>query len=270
MGVAIMAARLHFVEGLPGVGKSTFAYSLQQQLLDANDDVVYFKEETSQPVDLFRQAIIPQPVFEEFLAKVSFKTAESIRANSYLLDGNTIVAYTKVLYTDSEIQAVLPQLRKYDIGDGQVSFDTYMEYHFRLWNAFIQNYGPTNRAYIAEGAILHNQLLDILGFYDTSIEEILFYFSMLIDITRPLSCKTYLLLPDDIEKLISSTLQERGAEPNSWGAGFAKWMSLSPNCKKNNLFGVRGMVEIYKQMETLSKQILDYTGCNYEVIIRKI
>lgn len=60
-----MSVRLHFVEGLPGVGKSTFAYSLQKQLLGRNDDVVYYKEETSQPIDLFRQAIIPQKAFEK-------------------------------------------------------------------------------------------------------------------------------------------------------------------------------------------------------------
>ncbi|OUQ83821.1 hypothetical protein [Flavonifractor sp. An10] len=265
-----MPARLCFVEGLPGSGKSTFAYSLQKQLLEANDDVVYYKEETSQPVDLFRQAIIPQRVFEELLMKVSIKTAQSMKANSYLLYENVIVAYTKVMYKTLELQTVLPQLCKYDIGDGRVSFDIYKEHHFLLWESFVQTYGLTHRVYIAEGAILHNQLLDILGFYDISVEEILTYFNTLASIIRPLSCRTYLLLPDDIEKLITITIQERGMEPNSWGAGFTKWMSLSPYCKKNNLSGVNGMVKIYKQMEVLSKQILDYIGCDYEVVIRSI
>lgn len=265
-----MSVRLHFVEGLPGVGKSTFAYSLQKQLLGRNDDVVYYKEETSQPIDLFRQAIIPQKAFEKILTKVSSQTAQSIKDNSYLLYDDVIVAYTKVLYNASEIQTVLPQLREYDIGDGKVPFDTYKEHHFRLWNSFIQTYGSTHCAFVAEGAILHNQLLDIIGFYNVSIEELLIYFRALADIVRSLSCRIYLLLPDDIEKLIIITLQERGTGPNSWGAGFSKWMSLSPYCQKNNLSGVSGKVKIYKQMKILSMQILDHIGCEYEVITRII
>ena len=66
-----MSIRLYFVEGLPGVGKSTFAYSLHKQLLVTNDNVVYYKEETCQPVDLFRQAIIPQQKFEKLLTEVT-------------------------------------------------------------------------------------------------------------------------------------------------------------------------------------------------------
>ena len=265
-----MSIRLYFVEGLPGVGKSTFAYSLHKQLLVTNDNVVYYKEETCQPVDLFRQAIIPQQKFEKLLTEVTPPTAKSLKDNSYLLCKNVIVAYTKVLYKKSELKTVFPRLREYDIGDGRVSFDIYKEHHLLLWKTFIQAYRSTHHIYITEGAILHNQLLDILGFYDIGLEKILAYYSALANIIHPLFCKTYLLLPDDIEKLITITLRERGMGPNSWGAGFAKWMDLSPYCKRNNLSGVSGMIKIYKLMEVLSKQILDHIGADYEIIIRNI
>lgn len=263
-----MSSKLYFVEGLPGAGKSTFAYRLQRQLYSTIDNVVYYKEETSQPVCLFRQAIIPKQSYESLSKLISDETAQSMELNSYLLEKNVVVAYTKVQYSELERKTIFPQLRAYDIGDGRVPFDTYKKLHFQVWSAFVRNYGSRSQAYITEGAFLHNQLLDILGFYDVCTNEILTYYKMLTDIIRPLPYKTYLLLSDDIEKLVRITLQERGIEPNSWGAGFFKWMNLSPYCKKNNLNGISGMVDIYEKLETLSIQILDYIGGDYEVIIR--
>lgn len=264
------SAVLHFVEGLPGAGKSTFANLLTKQILLKNKNVVYYKEETSQPVDLFRQAIIPKALFGELIKSLSVETIESINSNLYYLCEYIVVAYTKVLFTEEEYRAHYQSFRKYDIGEGRVSFDKYKQYHYELWKAFVREYGFQQRTCIAEGAFLHNQLLDIIGFYDVTVDEVVAYYSELAEIISPVKKTVYLILPDNIERLISSTLLERGTELHSWGDGFAKWMEYSPFCKRNKLSGESGMKSIYLKLELLSIEVLNAIGWDYKIIRRNI
>lgn len=265
-----MASKLYFVEGLPGSGKSTFSYSLMKQLSDNGYDTVYYKEETSQPVDLFRQAIIPVNTFESILGHLSAKTVESVRENSYMLCDYAVVAYTKTVFSDQESLNSYQIFHDFDIGDGRVPFSTYKEYHYILWREFIRNYGHLEKNFITEGSFLHNQLLDIIGFYSIGADTIISYFVDLANIINRIPKKVYLIYPDNIEKLIEKTLIERGVGLHTWGEGFAKWMEMSPYCSKNNLKFKSGMVNIYQKMRQLSIQILNEIGWNYTIIERLI
>ena len=48
---------IYFVEGAPAVGKSFYSRRLREKL-EEKKEVVYYKEEYKNPIDLLRQAIL--------------------------------------------------------------------------------------------------------------------------------------------------------------------------------------------------------------------
>ena len=266
-----MEKKLHLVEGVPAVGKSTYSYRLKSELESIGMNVKYFKEETCQPVDLFRQAVLTKEQYLKIInMNPSGKFIKEIEENSCNLGVYIIVAYTQLNYSSQLEKEVFSLMRKFDIGDGHVDYNEYKRFHFLLWDEFAKKTKEEDCCYIAEGAFLHNQLLDIIGFYDLSYDSIKSYYSTLISIILPLKPRVYYLYPSNVEILVNNALKERGCWSGSWGHGFFKWLQYSQFGKRLNLSGKEGLTTVYRKLNDLSLQILDDSGLDIDFIERKM
>jgi len=60
---------IYFVEGAPAVGKSFYSRRLKGQM-EEKKEVVYYKEEYKNPIDLLRQAVLSQTEYAHFMNKL--------------------------------------------------------------------------------------------------------------------------------------------------------------------------------------------------------
>ena len=208
------------VEGLPAAGKTTLARAMQQQFGSRHSAVEFFREETCQPVDLFRQAVFfPEEYAELLRLPETAPLTEMIAQNTRRLGPYFVTAYLQLPF--SETATALWQLfRSHDIGDGRASFETYRYLHLLLWEQFVAEYGSMSSIIITEGAMLQNQLLDLVGFYELPEATLFRYFRDLFDILRPLKPKLHYIYLKNIETTLLHALQERGTDEGSWGYGF--------------------------------------------------
>ena len=264
-----MSAKIHLVEGLPAAGKSTFSYILQAKLRQEGRTTVYYKEETSQPVDLFRQSVLPQ---EEYAALADRYPSlrEELEQNSFASGPYHVVAYTKLRY-DAQLRCTaLEELRSYDIGDGRVPLSEYQRLHLYFLRQFVTRAQKTSQDYIVEGAFLHNQLLDIIGFYDLPEAALVAYYRELLEVLAPLRPHIYYIYPSNIEALIDSALTERGESEGTWGWGFASWIECAPYGQRKSLHGRSGMAAVYRQMHRASRFLIEGIGADAEWIERQV
>ncbi len=266
-----MNTKIHIVEGLPAVGKSTYSLALQSRLKRSKIPTIYYKEETSQPVDLFRQAVLKM---DEYTALLSMPLPTTFLAgleqNSFPLGPYRIVAYTTLDYGPQVQKTILPIMRAHDIGDGRVPFTEYCRLHLYLWERFVKTAQSSQKNYITEGAFLHNQLLDILGFYDPPDSVLVSYYRKLMDIIAPLQPRFYYVYPSDIRLLIDNALSERGYEKGTWGYGFERWLKNSVYGRKNHLRGRKGMVATCERLHETSLFVLDQIDADVDMIKRQM
>lgn len=97
------------VEGLPAAGKTTLARAMQQQFGSRHCAVEFFREETCQPVDLFRQAVFFPGEYAELLRlPEAAPLAEMLAQNTRRLGPYFVTAYLQLPF--SENAAALRQL----------------------------------------------------------------------------------------------------------------------------------------------------------------
>lgn len=271
--------RVFLVEGLPAAGKTTFSKKLHHHLTANGRNCLFFPEESSQPVDLFRQAVMTPDQYDCFIDRCQKLSAmdgsfsyddvnEQLEKNLYRSFDRVVIAYT-MLDTGSPIQDMLMRsLRQYDIGDGRTTFDQYRQYHLLLWKHFSDNYAQPETDYVLEGAYLHNQLFDLMGFYDLSEQELSGYFEKLLGCLSNFYIKIYYICTDNIEKLVEKSIVQRGTGNGTWTDGFEKWLRRSPYGRRHKLGGRSGMVRTYNDLNTIASKILLNLPCDVEYIVR--
>lgn len=256
------------VEGLLAAGKTTLARAMQQQFEARHCTVEFFREETCQPVDLFRQAVFSTEEYAELLQlPETVPLTEMLAQNTRCLGPYFVTAYLQLPLPENAV-ALRQLFRNHDIGDGRASFETYRRLHLLLWEQFAAEYGSTSSVIITEGAMLQNQLLDLVGFYELPEAVLLRYFRELFDILRPLKPKLHYIYLKNVEATLLHALQERGTDEGSWGFGFETWLAQTPYGKREHLCGVSGMLSCCLTLQTLSLSILERSGLDCEIIER--
>lgn len=262
------------VEGVPASGKSTLAAKIYKEQIGNGFFSTYYKEETRQPVDLFRQAVMTPNEYMAVVDRIGafanneierLKLIEALDSNSWRLGEHIITAYSAL-----PDRNLVKLLHSYDIGDGNVDFASYKKHHMTLWNNFVDNVVSDDQLYITEGAFLHNQILDLIGFYDATDAEIINYFASLADIIRSIDTRIFYIQVGDFGELVKKTLESRGGLNTGWGAGFERWLAFSNFGKSNQLCGVDGIVAVYEKMDKLMRAILDTIEIPVSYITRDI
>lgn len=265
-----MRGRVIITEGLPGSGKSTLLHDLAKDL-SRDFDCECFREETSQPLDLFRQAVVPSEVFDsaigEFKRTAQTETTSLLRwieKNSYFIGNLCIAAYTQVDGENAAIRRFAANLREYDLGDGRSSFEEYSYYHKLVWNNFAANIYDPQKVYISEGALLHNQLFDLIGFYNLNDEAIYRYYTDLLAEIDPDILQIEYIDVDSVDSLIKHTEASRPG----WRQRLENWLRHAPWAQQRQYTGDAGIRKLYHRIQNVHAMFRERMGIRVNTHLR--
>lgn len=243
-----MAGRIVFFEGLPGAGKSTLLHDTCRAM---GGGCAVYREETSQPLDLFRQAVLPR----EALARAADAAAgadESARRelaawlsrHSWTMGELAVVAYTRTGSAPEAAARLAAGLKRYDLGDGRVPFSVYERLHVRTWERFRTQVFDGETCYLSEGALFHNQLFDLIGFYRLTEGELLGYYERLLDALGPIELQVQYVDVDDVSHLIGRTEAQRPG----WRGQTERWLAHAPWALERGCTGHEGLLALYETL----------------------
>lgn len=258
------------IEGLPGVGKSTLLHDLYKSLHQSYPCECY-REETSQPLDLFRQAMLPTTCLsdkvEQFLKqcpKCRSSLEQWISLNSYVVGNYSIVAYTQINAVSTPIKQFATELKCYDVGEGRCPFEEYASYHKIVWRNFAKNIYSKQNMYLAEGALFHNQLFDLIGFYQLSDSQLCEYYKSLLSEVDGIDIKLVFIQAKDTTSLLHQTCQTR----TEWFAKLEQWLAYAPWAKDRAIQGESGMLALYDQIQSTHLLLQNKLGLQVETFAR--
>ena len=249
--------KIIIAEGLPGSGKSTWLCQKFQEMCRLCPCECYL-EETSQPIDLFRQAIISKQdiygavdTFSQSFPEEKNNLLHWLQKNSYEFDEMMVVAYLQVANETEAVQLFAAGLRQYDIGDGRSTFDSYVTYHQVLWRRFASYVYDPNKVFLSEGSLFQNQLFDLIGFYELDDQAIFKYYKDLLMTFDARLLRIELIDVDDIDMLINHTLATRPG----WMNLLNNWFLHAPWARHGHLNGIEGLKALYLRLQGIYRTI---------------
>ena len=198
---------IYFVESIPGGGKSYFS---RRKYNNGKSKTIYYKEEYYNPIDLLRQAVISKSEYIQLLEDIRglcksnelYQIVESNISKEITFLEDTV--FLPFLHIDSKKQEVRDRLmklyyREYD--DGKVSRKKYCDILLKRLENFIVTY-DRDTDYIFEGALLHNPLFTIMGFYDMNKNEIIEFYDKVYKLLCLTEYEIDYIHVDDVAKAI--------------------------------------------------------------------
>jgi len=282
--------RIIFIEGAPAVGKTTYAKSLQSNLIADGKNVVRVQEHSVQSIDMSRQAHLKKEEYQSLLLacddyfdkNTASLIVKQIREQSRQVGGNIVLAYMQLLtIPNKDLQLDLLELRDKEIVDGRVRFVQYRRIVQDLWKAFIQIAKQDNNIYIIEGSLIQNQLYDLIGYYMLSDQEILSYCQMLLSLVSTLSSEIIYIDTPHLKLIIEMASKERGSIQDhnngeeiiistSWYEAFQLWVESSPYGKAKHLAGFNGVYAFCAECQRVSRYVLNDLDIPIQLEVRML
>lgn len=266
---------IYFVEGAPAVGKSFYSRGLKEEL-EEKKEVVYYKEEYKNPIDLLRQAVLSQTEYSHFMNQLkalctneTFVVLERDIANAITrVDDMFIIPFVHInTYTDEQ-RRCMDSLYEKEIDDGKSLYKDYCEMIIKRIQKFLNEY-ESEKDYIFEGALLHNPLFSILGFYDVTERELLDFYKKIETVLSSVEYEIHVVCCDSIINAIEHAITSRKTQATfGWQDGFDKWFSQSVNYR--DFHGKEGIVLFSKEIESVENFIIERVFSNYKKIKREV
>lgn len=268
--------KIYFVDGVPGVGKTSLAQAVERLLLQENIKVKRFEEHNFEnPIDVTRKAFLSQTEYNQFLEKcISISEGSKyspediiteIESKTLFFGEYAIVSYLQPYFANELINEELCGLYYKEICNGLVTEEKYMDIIYTLFLGFA-NDAQDDYTYIFDGALLQNILLDVIGFYDTNIEVLKELYFKLLTALSEFNITVLFLNNKNIETVLKETDFAR-SEMN-WLANFEDWIKetnwFKDKKKKSNELNA---VEFSSQLQDIMiKLIASFSGLNIHYI----
>ena len=242
--------------------------------------VLYYEHEISNLLDFTRKACLSEDEFSDFINKLTVRLQqaydkndvpylmERVYKNSVYMDGEWWVSLYKIGFSESSANDIVRELYAKEICGGLVSLDVYLSKYERIWNLCLKELDQ-NKNHIFEGALLHNPLLDLIGHYMLSDDEILLFYKELFDVINPEYAKIEYILPDSVRNVIQKAAYERKASVPLWKDSLINW---SENCsygKKHALKGMEGAITLCEEMTRVQCLVCECLSLPVNIIRRK-
>lgn len=266
---------IYFIEGAPAVGKSFYSRKLKGKL-EGKKEVVYYKEEYKNPIDLLRQAVLSQTEYTRFMDHLrtlctneTFALLERDITNSITnVDKMFIIPFMHInTYTDEQ-RRWMDSLYEKEIDDGKSLYEDYCSMIIKRIQKFLNEY-ELEKDYIFEGALLHNPLFSILGFYDVTDSDLLDFYKKIEIILSSAEYEIHVVCCDSIRNAIEHAITSRKTQVAfGWQEGFDRWFSQSINYR--DFHGKEGIVLFSQKIESVERIILERVFSNYKKIKREV
>jgi len=274
-------AKLYLVEGIPGVGKTTHAKRLKEELEQQGKAVVLYEEGDSHPADMAWQAYLTKNEYDEYVNECrkvwekikkpnDFSEIEGlIKKQVRVEDAHYVVAYTKFNFPIEDYWHTVGSIANKELCDGRSPFKEFRDVHLARWSNFAKN-AENDTRYIFECAFLQNHIFELMGFYEFDKEFIFAYLKNLLATVSVLEPEIIYIKPNDIKKVIDYAAEERIGPRGRWIDDIAGWVSDCPYGMRHGLKGVEGVYQFCEDKMDLDMYLIGRLEVEYRVIKRKI
>ena len=209
-------AKLIFLEGISGVGKSTIARSLCEDLqakgLSAK---AYIEFDYTNPIDFYCVAYYSA---EEYAVLCRENPENEIAIRSNTIDAGTarLIHYFNEdtpLFEEPLLSEFMQREFCYNPRH-PVPFEDYTEAYVAVWKNFAANLAE-NEVIIFDGSLLHHPLNDMIRNYDASKESAQSHIWKLLTTLDDVDYTVYYLQTKDIAKQLTTAHLNRGQQPPS-------------------------------------------------------
>ena len=220
--------KLIFIEGITGVGKSTFAAKLQEALKNKGYSVdCYFENQdfVNNPINLMWHAYLTKDEYNVILEKYSDNSGEIIK-NSICKNDYVLVRY-KERYEDSYYSAELSEyLSTKEVSykpPNPVPYDIFKRVSLDRWYDFINSDAVKHEYVIFDAILLQNKINDMLFNYSATEDDVVEYFKPVLQIIQPYNPVVFYMESQDLRERMRKIWIDRSGgkyEPDEEVYGF--------------------------------------------------
>ncbi len=208
-------AKIVFIEGVSGVGKSTMVRMLADNLRKKGHSVRAWVEfDHTNPIDFYCTAYVPLDIFQTL--------CERYPAQADLLRKNAIVTRNAVLlrycYGDDPVypEPLQSTLRKREFcyhPTHLISREQYTAAYREVWEQFRASLDTAVDYCLFDGSLLHHPINDMMRNYGVTPEEAASHVAVLLSALRDLDWQVFYLQSEDIAAQLTRAHRDRGQEP---------------------------------------------------------
>ena len=269
---------IYFIEGFMGVGKTTYATNLYNKLNKEGKDVfLYYEHMSDNQLDFTRKAVLSKERFglveKQYNAICSMLDSNNKREHLFLFQKSIkpcgemiIVSFAEWDLREPKIRKLAIDLSRYEICNGLVPFEKYSAYLQYQWRSQTLRFHD-NHIYIFEGAFLQNILLDLIGFYVLSDEDIVEFYRQLLQGWTKDRIYVVRIVAKNIKEVLEAADSERKGNSN-WLLLFEEWLRNS-NYAKAHLEKECSVISFCEELQRIEAVIIKELMLNEVIIERK-
>jgi len=207
-----MQAKLIFIEGLPGSGKTTMSGKLYESLRQICNNVkVYLEGDLPNPINFSGFACLNHKEFDYICNKykdINFNNA--LWGKDYVLVPYAVfkTRFKETEKYNTELQSFLRTKEFCYKPSSPISINRYKEIMTDRWYQFIKNVMPSD-VKIFDGDFFQHPIDDMLYNYNASIKQVIDYLLNIGDIIKNINSKLFYISQNNIEDSLSRIAEER-------------------------------------------------------------
>lgn len=271
---------IHFIEGTLASGKTTLAEKLFDSCRRAGKTAaLYCEHDASNPLDFTNRAFLDTEEFTRLKARLTaaFHShygedyaygLHKLEQSTQSFAGGLLVHIPTLASNDDRINRELAQLESFQLCNGVLPKERYMELLTLRWAAYAASFVPETESFF-EGALLQNPLLDLIGWYQLSLEELRGFYKCLTGLFPPHNYAISFIHVSDIPSALSKAGRERNNSRVPWIESFVAWVEHTPYGQARCLTGFDGAVSFSETIQNAGLLLLECCEAPYSVIERK-
>lgn len=193
-------AKILFIEGVSGVGKSTTTTKITKMLSQKGFSVKsYLEFDYHNPIDFYSSAYFKQEEYENLIKNYP-RNIEDIKSNTTAVNSACIVRY----YNQNNPlfpEPLLSELKEKEFcykPKNLVSINEYSRVYRLVWDLFSKTYDSDIDFYIFDGSLLHHPVNDLIRNYDATNLQIITHINSLISAISSLNSFVCYIQTNDV------------------------------------------------------------------------
>ena len=257
-----LVSKVLFVEGVPGSGKTTFSKRLELYFLNQGKHVFKYNEGDLNPLDYAWCSKMNEKTFHEMLEKYS-NLKDQILENTIKYEHNYVTQYTKVKI-DQTSKDFYQDFEPYEVYQSK-DLQTIKQSHIQKWKDF--SHQNDDAIYIFECVFFQNHLNELMLKFDVEYDDIVAYFTDLLEAIFPLQPTIIYLEPVNIRNQIDDVSNQRKTNDPSlykdWIDLVIEYLQKTNYAKEKNYLGYDGFIRYLSDRINIEKKLLIDLKCSY-------
>lgn len=252
-------AKLIFLEGVSGVGKSTMATKLCEDLRSAGKIAkTYVEFDYTNPIDFYCVAYYSAEEYETLCAEYP-QYESSIRMNTVDAGNARLIHYfdeDTPLFEEPLLSEFMKREFCYN-PQNPVSFKDYSEAYVAVWNNFVDSLSDDVDYIIFDGSLLHHPINDMIRNYGATKEQVLTHIQKLLATLSKTEHKIYYLQTENIASQLQTAYHDRGQnQPDDSAIAFWEKRYEYDCFALNNISENYQVFDIQDKWNNVEKEIL--------------